>query len=155
MRFYKTKRFAVIRNFRVISTRFAGFVCYSVRYLYVFLCGFAVFIPPLRSPLLRQPKITRITKTGFQGLLSRIVASQHPANRASLGEEEKRRLCLNLSKPLCRRSPNFWTKQSCFVSSKWCFSSGSMHFKHFTHGELPTLLKQAHPARLRPEFRVA
>ena len=55
LRFYKTKRFAVIRNFRVISTRFAGFLCYSVRYLYVFLCGFAVFVPPLRPPLVKTP----------------------------------------------------------------------------------------------------
>ena len=50
MQFYKGKRFAVFRNFRVISMRFAVFLCYSVRYLYVFLCGFAVFVPPLRPP---------------------------------------------------------------------------------------------------------
>ena len=50
LRFYKTKRFAVFRNFRVISMRFAVFLCYSVRYLRVFLCGFAVLVPHLRPP---------------------------------------------------------------------------------------------------------
>ena len=30
--------------------RFAVFVCYSVRYLHVFLCGFAVLVPHLRPP---------------------------------------------------------------------------------------------------------
>ena len=51
MQFYKGKRFAVFRNFRVISMRFAVFLRYSVRYLHVFLCGFAVLVPPLRPPL--------------------------------------------------------------------------------------------------------
>ena len=51
MQFYKRKRFAVFRNFRVISMRFAVFLCYSVRYLHVFLCGFAVLVPPLRPSL--------------------------------------------------------------------------------------------------------
>ena len=49
----------------------------------------------------------------FPGLLSRIVGSQHPASRASLAEEEKRKLCLN--EVWGRRSPNFWTKQSSFL----------------------------------------
>ena len=39
-------RFAVFRHFRVISKRFAIFLCFSVRCLYVILCGFAVFVPP-------------------------------------------------------------------------------------------------------------
>ena len=30
--------------------RFAVFLCYSVRYLRVFLCGFAVLVPPLIRP---------------------------------------------------------------------------------------------------------
>ena len=55
----------------VILMRFAVFLCYSVRCLYVFLCGFAVFVPPLRppqaffcmvakraSPILKASKIT-------------------------------------------------------------------------------------------------
>ena len=50
LRFYKTKQFAVFRNFRVISMRFAVFLCYSVLCLYVFLCGFAVFVLRLRPP---------------------------------------------------------------------------------------------------------
>ena len=48
--FYKTRRFAVFRNFRVISMLFAVFLCYSVRCLYVFLYGFSVFVRPLRPP---------------------------------------------------------------------------------------------------------
>ena len=51
LRFYKTEWFAVFRNFRVISMQFAVFLCYYVRYLYVFLRGFAVFVPPLNPPL--------------------------------------------------------------------------------------------------------
>ena len=66
---------------------------------------------------LRQPEITGITKFNIAslspGLLSRIVGSQHPASRASLAEEEKRKLCLN--EVWGRRSPNFWTKQSSFL----------------------------------------
>ena len=46
LRFRKTKRLGVFRNFGVISMRFAVLLCYSVRCLYVFLCGFAVFVPP-------------------------------------------------------------------------------------------------------------
>ena len=38
--------FAVFRNFEAISMRFAAFLCYSVQCLYVFLYGFAVFVPP-------------------------------------------------------------------------------------------------------------
>ena len=58
--FYKTKRFAVFyRNFRVISMRFAVFLCYSVRYLRVFLCSFAVLVPPLR-PLQTLLFLTRL-----------------------------------------------------------------------------------------------
>lgn len=40
--FYKTKRTAVLRNFRVISIRFVASLCYSVQCLYmcVFLCSF-------------------------------------------------------------------------------------------------------------------
>ena len=52
LRFYKTKRFAVFKNFRVISMRFAVFLCYSVRCLYVILCAFVVFVPTLRPPLI-------------------------------------------------------------------------------------------------------
>ena len=36
----------VFRNFGVISMRFVVFLCYSVRCLYEFLCGFAVIEPP-------------------------------------------------------------------------------------------------------------
>ena len=50
LQFYKTKRFAVFRNFQVISMRFAVFLCHCVRCLYLFLCGFAVFIRPLHPP---------------------------------------------------------------------------------------------------------
>ena len=50
MAFYKTKRFAIFGNFQVISVWFPVFLCYSVRYLHVFLCGFAVLVPPLRPP---------------------------------------------------------------------------------------------------------
>ena len=44
--------------------------------------------------LLRQQKMTGISNMASltQGLLSRIVASQHPAIRASLDEEEKKAL---------------------------------------------------------------
>ena len=35
---YKTKQFVVCRNFRVISMRFAVFLCFSVHCLHVFLC---------------------------------------------------------------------------------------------------------------------
>ena len=51
---------------------------------------------------LRQPEITGISSivSLSPGLLSRIVASQHPASRASLAEEEKRKLCLNHVKHL-------------------------------------------------------
>ena len=52
LRFYKTKQFAVFRNVWVISVRFAVFLCYSVKYVYVILCSFAIFVPPLR-PLLK------------------------------------------------------------------------------------------------------
>ena len=38
------------RNVRVILLRFAVFFCYSVQCLYVILCGFAVFKPPLCRP---------------------------------------------------------------------------------------------------------
>ena len=37
---------------RVISMRFAVFLCYSVRCLFVILFGFAIFVPPLRPPLI-------------------------------------------------------------------------------------------------------
>ena len=48
--FYKTKRFAVFRNFQVTPMRLAVSLCYSVRCLFVILCGFEVFVPPLRTP---------------------------------------------------------------------------------------------------------
>ena len=31
-----------------------GFLCYYVRCIYVILCGFAIFVPPLRSPRIRE-----------------------------------------------------------------------------------------------------
>ena len=43
-----------IRKFRVISMGFAVFLCYSVRCLYVFLCVFAIFVPPPPSPPLHN-----------------------------------------------------------------------------------------------------
>ena len=51
LRFRKSKRFGLFRNFRVISMRFAVLLCYTVRCLYVFLRGFAVFVPPSLRPL--------------------------------------------------------------------------------------------------------
>ena len=51
LRFYKPKRFAVFRNFRVISMWFVVFLYYYVRCLYVFLCRFAVFVSPLPPQL--------------------------------------------------------------------------------------------------------
>ena len=48
LRFYKTKRFPELRNFRVILMRFAVFSCYFVPCLYAFLRGFEVFVSPLR-----------------------------------------------------------------------------------------------------------
>ena len=53
-RLYKTKRYTVFRNFRVISMRFSAFLCCSVRCFYVFLCGFGVFVPPLSPHLNRS-----------------------------------------------------------------------------------------------------
>ena len=50
LRLYKTKQFPELRNLRVILMRFVVFSCYSVRCLYAFLCGFAVFVSPLRHP---------------------------------------------------------------------------------------------------------
>ena len=47
--------FAVFRHFEVISMRFAAFLCYSVQCLYVFLYGFAVFVPPPRLMLPPPP----------------------------------------------------------------------------------------------------
>ena len=49
--FTKPSGLRVFRNFRVFSMWFAVFLCYYVRYLYVFLRDFAVFVPPLRPPL--------------------------------------------------------------------------------------------------------
>ena len=46
LQFYKTKQFVVCRNFRVISMRFAVFLCFSVHCLHVFLC---IVPTPLRS----------------------------------------------------------------------------------------------------------
>ena len=56
LRFYNTKRF----NFNTVFRNFMGnfnavFLCFSVRCLYVFLCGFAVFVPPLRPPFTTSP----------------------------------------------------------------------------------------------------
>ena len=59
LRFNKTKRFAVFRNFRVISMRFAVCACYSVWCLYVMLCTFAVFVPRL-CPLTGERSIWRL-----------------------------------------------------------------------------------------------
>ena len=39
-------------SLRVISMRFAVFLCYSVRCLFVILCCFAIFVPALRPPLI-------------------------------------------------------------------------------------------------------
>ena len=49
--FHKTKRFVVFRNFGVFSMQFAFFLCYSVQCLYIYLCSFVVFLPPLCPPL--------------------------------------------------------------------------------------------------------
>ena len=61
----QTERFAAFRNFRVISLRFAVFLCYSVRCLYVILCGFAVFVPPLR-PALPYKEISGLEQALFR-----------------------------------------------------------------------------------------
>ena len=45
-----------IINFGVISMRFAVFLCYSVRCLYVFVRSFVVLVSPLRFPPPRKPK---------------------------------------------------------------------------------------------------
>ena len=37
--------------------RFAVFLCYCVRSLYVFPCGFAVFVPPYAPLLVSRPKV--------------------------------------------------------------------------------------------------
>ena len=39
-----------VRNLRVILMRFAVFLWYSVRWLYIFLCSFVVLVSPLRPP---------------------------------------------------------------------------------------------------------
>ena len=39
-----------VRNFWVISMRFAVFLWYSVGWLYIFLCSFVVLVSPLRPP---------------------------------------------------------------------------------------------------------
>ena len=52
LQFYKTKRFAVFRNFRVISVRFAVFTCYYVRYLiYTYFCAVLRYSYPPYAPL--------------------------------------------------------------------------------------------------------
>ena len=64
LRFYKTKRFPELRNFRVILMRFAVFSCYSVPCLYTFLCGFEVFLSPLRPAWYEQTTMlnARVTR---------------------------------------------------------------------------------------------
>ena len=39
----------------------------------------------------------------------------------AFSEKNTRRLCLNCVKPLRSPQPNFWTSQSCFLSSNWFF----------------------------------
>ena len=39
-----------VRNLRVILMRFAVFLWYSVRWLYIFLCSFVVLVSPLHPP---------------------------------------------------------------------------------------------------------
>ena len=72
---------------------------------------------------LRQPEITGISSivSLSPGLLSRIVASQHPASRASLAEEEKRKLCLNHVKPLRSLHPELLDKTILFCVVKLVF----------------------------------
>ena len=72
---------------------------------------------------LRQPEITGITNISSlsPGLLSRIVGSQHPASRASLAEEEKRKLCLNHVKPLRSLHPELLDKTILFCVVKLVF----------------------------------
>ena len=48
--FLRKKWFVVFRNFGVILMRFEVFLSYSVQCLYVYLCSFVVFIPPLHPP---------------------------------------------------------------------------------------------------------
>ena len=45
---------------------------------------------------------------------------------AFFSEEDKRRLCQNCVKPLRWPQPNFWTSQSCFLSSNWFFECGHL-----------------------------
>ena len=71
----------------------------------------------------RQPEITGITNISSlsPGLLSRIVASQHSESRASLAEEEKRKLCLNHVKPLRSLHPELLDKTILFCVVKLVF----------------------------------
>ena len=50
LRFYKTRRFVIFRNFQVIAMHFAVFLCNSVQCLYLIQCGFVVFVPALCPP---------------------------------------------------------------------------------------------------------
>ena len=50
LHFYKTRRFAVFRHFRVISMRFAVFLCYSVWCLYLILSVLG-YLYPTYAPL--------------------------------------------------------------------------------------------------------
>ena len=77
---------------------------------------------------LRQPEITGIANISSlsHGLLSRVVAFQHPASRASLGEEEKRKLYLNHVKPLRSPQPElldflFWVVKLVFCECVYPF----------------------------------
>ena len=77
-----------------------------------------------------------------------------------LSEEDKRRLCLNHVKLL--KSPNFWTSQSCFLSSNWLFLvwvclliAKPMVIKKLTIASMGLLglgskLETCHPCSTRP-----
>ena len=50
-------------NFNAVSS----FPCYSVLSLYAFLCGFAVFIPPLHPPIEVGGKVVRVPVEDSRG----------------------------------------------------------------------------------------
>ena len=75
VRFYETKRFAVFRNFQVISMWFAVFLCYSVRCYLWYLCAIhAVFVPPLRPAPKRIPPSIRSSARSKLRLITQAVS---------------------------------------------------------------------------------
>ena len=84
--------------------RFAVFLCYSVRYLHVFLCGFAVLVPPLRPlpesvvfPLRSDSFFWKITDKNIKRIGSQQWFPQHQKKPVKIHSETLRFcLCLKL-----------------------------------------------------------